>query len=380
MHRLHRPTLLLTFSLVLFGALATLPLTAGYRVYRQDVPRGAEPPSNRELSDSWVLLNPRSGGVCTTLGLACTSDEDCAVSDLPDLCFVPFSVPVDVRVSCVDDEDVYLAVTLVFDSAFETDVVSANSEVVRCFECTGTDNDGDGFCTKASADPMPDCDDRDPTVHANAPQICDGLNNNCAHPNWPEIADTNEVDLDGDGYSECEGDRDETRPDVFPGAPELCDGLRNDSSHHLWPEPPRDEIDQDGDGFSPCELDCDDSVAAVFPAAQQVCDGQNNDCSDSLWPIPPLSDRDIDQDGFTPCQFDCDDSTATVYPGAPEFCNGVDDDCDGSIDSGPEMPDTDGDGIVDQCDNCPTTANETQADADDDGIGDACERILIPRS
>jgi hypothetical protein len=36
-------------------------------------------------------------------------------------------------------------------------------------------------------------------------------------------------------------------------------------------------------------------------------------------------------------------------------------------------PDTDGDGIVDACDNCPNDANADQADADQDGMGDACE-------
>jgi hypothetical protein len=36
-------------------------------------------------------------------------------------------------------------------------------------------------------------------------------------------------------------------------------------------------------------------------------------------------------------------------------------------------PDTDGDGLVDACDNCPNNANADQADADGDGMGDACE-------
>ena len=37
------------------------------------------------------------------------------------------------------------------------------------------------------------------------------------------------------------------------------------------------------------------------------------------------------------------------------------------------MSDTDGDGICDAVDNCPTAANADQADADQDGKGDACD-------
>jgi hypothetical protein len=38
-------------------------------------------------------------------------------------------------------------------------------------------------------------------------------------------------------------------------------------------------------------------------------------------------------------------------------------------------PDSDGDGIIDDLDNCPARFNADQADTDDDGIGDACEVV-----
>jgi hypothetical protein len=50
---------------------------------------------------------------------------------------------------------------------------------------------------------------------------CDGfLDENCT-PCEP-------VDRDGDGQTECEGDCDNLEPSVFTGAPEICDGLDND--------------------------------------------------------------------------------------------------------------------------------------------------------
>ena len=39
--------------------------------------------------------------------------------------------------------------------------------------------------------------------------------------------------------------------------------------------------------------------------------------------------------------------------------------------------DTDGDGVEDQSDNCPTIANTNQADTDADGVGDACDNCIF---
>ena len=48
----------------------------------------------------------------------------------------------------------------------------------------------------------------------------------------------------------------------------------------------------------------------------------------------------------------------------------------------PDVPapgeDSDGDGVLDSEDNCPTTANPDQADSNGDGAGDACEEVVVP--
>ena len=49
-----------------------------------------------------------------------------------------------------------------------------------------------------------------------------------------------------------------------------------------------------------------------------------------------------------------------------------------SSDDRPSDPDRDRDGIPDSVDNCPTSANASQADADGDGVGDACDSTEEP--
>lgn len=62
------------------------------------------------------------------------------------------------------------------------------------------------------------------------------------------------VDLDGDGHSEPD-DCNDNNADVHPGAEHVCDGvLDNDCDGIL----DGNEIDDDGDGYTECDGDCDD--------------------------------------------------------------------------------------------------------------------------
>ncbi|NNE29631.1 MAG: HYR domain-containing protein, partial [Saprospiraceae bacterium] len=79
------------------------------------------------------------------------------------------------------------------------------------------------------------------------------------------------VDSDGDGWLDGGCDCDDTNPNINPLAPEICNGLDDDCDSLI------DELDLDKDGFPIC-VDCDDSNPFVYPGAPEICDGLDNDC------------------------------------------------------------------------------------------------------
>ncbi|HJL19834.1 MAG TPA: MopE-related protein [Sandaracinaceae bacterium LLY-WYZ-13_1] len=247
------------------------------------------------------------------------------------------------------------------------------------------DADGDDFGDPAST-PMrvcappsgwvendTDCDDEDSASNPGAPEICDGVDNDC-DDSFDEGATTAYYrDADGDGYGDAAGtpmrvctrppgwvdddtDCDDDDPDAHPGPPdtEVCDGADNDCDGTVdnIPGSVTYYIDLDGDGYGTagttmtlesCDApsgyaresgDCDDDDAGRHPGAPEPCDGVDANCSGD--------DEDEDDDGHYPtsaactgARDDCDDSDATAYPGAVEACDGADDDCDLSTDEGP---------------------------------------------
>jgi hypothetical protein len=192
------------------------------------------------------------------------------------------------------------------------------------------DEDGDGFGDPAHpfltcalgdlADNDRDCDDADAAVYPDAPETCDGVDEDCsgaADEAW---------DADGDGVAPCAGDCDDADPARAAGIPERCDGVDDDCDGAV------DEgFDADGDGWSTCHGDCADDDPATNPSSPEVCDGVDNDCDPST-----SEDGDLDGDGVTRCGGDCDDTNALACPGQPEACDGADNDCSGAIDDLPE--------------------------------------------
>jgi len=246
------------------------------------------------------------------------------------------------------------------------------------------DADADNHVALACADTYPgpkdadDCNDDDSTVYPGAPEVVDGVDNDCngdiddGTEAWDEDGDcvcvtgpctgsTNEACL-----TVVDGDCDDDDPANFPGNPEVCDGADNDCSKvaddGLTFVDYYEDVDQDGFGdaygaaTSTCDgapagyvtdaTDCNDAVYTINPGEPEVtCDGLDNDCDASTSDGP-----DADYDGVPEC-IDCDDSDPENYPGNTEVCDGADNDCTGVAD----------DGLV---------FGEWYADDDGDGFGD----------
>jgi len=144
-------------------------------------------------------------------------------------------------------------------------------------------------------------------------------------------------DCDGDGFSEAAGDCDDHAAAVYPGAPQICDGVNDDCSDPAWPwfpYPYDQEADADNDGFLGCGDDCDDHQPTVYPGAPEYCDGLNNDCDASTWPTPAADEADADHDSTRICGGDCNDTDGSIGPGFWEYCDGLDNDCDSEVDEG----------------------------------------------
>ena len=177
------------------------------------------------------------------------------------------------------------------------------------------------------------------------------------------------TDEDGDGATLAEGDCNDADPRIFPESPEVCDGLDNDCDYATDEDGGEIDwcLDRDGDGHGdvttknhacliPAEGvvtcdDCNDADRAIYPSADERCDGIDNNCDivvdDDASVDASTWYRDDDQDGYgeeermtTSClqpdgyaesPGDCDDDEPVVNPGMLEACNnGLDDNCDGS--------------------------------------------------
>ncbi len=221
------------------------------------------------------------------------------------------------------------------DTGGETSTTTASTTTTTS-GTTATDRDGDGYVGDA------DCDDSDASVNPDAPETCNGRDDDCDGSVDEDATDASTwyADADGDGYGAGAGtsscvapsgmvetgtDCDDKDPTISPAASEICS----------------DGVDEDCDGL----VDDDDDSLDTTTASMWYVDADSDGFGGEEAPACTQSSGTVIVGG------DCDDEDNTISPATPEQCDGIDNDCDGrvdgsgSIDATPWYLDTDGDGF-----------------------------------
>ena len=115
-----------------------------------------------------------------------------------------------------------------------------------------------------------------------------------------------DIDNDGDGFTENQGDCDDEDPSTVPGAIEQPNGIDDNCNGTI--DEGTSAYDDDGDGFSEDQGDCDDGNITVNPNATEDCsDGIDNNCNNTQNEENALNCttfyRDADADGYGDVNF-----------------------------------------------------------------------------
>ena len=236
------------------------------------------------------------------------------------------------------------------------------------------DIDKDGFDEEEG-----DCDDRDASIHPDAQEVCDGIDNNCDEliddadytvdltysPNWYLDLDgdgegnplsrvsaceqpmgytdngndcddinplMNNADNDQDGLSSCQDDCDDENPAVYPGAPEVCDAIDNDCDSLIDDQDFDVSLDDATEWYADDDGDGDGNPAEAVISCGFL-DGYVNNANDCNDNDPFVNSNDMDGDGLSGCLGDCDDTNFLINPMAQEICDAIDNDCDELVDA-----------------------------------------------
>ena len=176
----------------------------------------------------------------------------------------------------------------------------------NCGDCVDNDNDlrGDG-CAFGS-----DCNDGDPTVYENAPEICDDKDNDCDNATDEDYADLGDSCSSGMGACRTEG----TRVCSAGGFGTVCNALAGSGSDELC-----------GDS---ADNDCDGDIDEGFEARGQGCSDGVGECRESGQLVCSNNGRDL------VCNATASNPTAEVCDGLDNDCNNIPDDgvCEGCVD------------------------------------------------
>ena len=243
---------------------------------------------------------------------------------------------------CEDDTDGDGVPNGLDNCPFDANADQLNTDGDLSGDACDPDDDNDGVVDEL------DCNPTEVKAYPNAPEICDGVDNDC-----DGVVDNAFPDHDEDGMANCVDPDDDG--DGVADQVDLCP---------FFPDPL--QLDTDGDGFgNACDgdddgdgdfdlTDCEPLNPQVNHDATEFCNGKDDDCDNKVDEegaggcIPLFPDVDEDgfgQDGGDKCLCfteppytsfqggDCNDNSDAQNPLIPEVCNGVDDDCDGEVDS-----------------------------------------------
>lgn len=234
-----------------------------------------------------------------------------------------------------------------------------------------------------------DCNITDSTIHPNATELCNGLDENCnglADDGLTFITYYFDGDLDTYGNSlittiTCSGpppgyvsngtDCNDANSTIHPNATEICNGIDEncngtaddglvfvtyyfDSDLDTYGDPLNSQSTCNGAplGYITNGTDCNDAAASIHPGATEICNGIDENCNgtaddglafvtyyvdadDDLYgnPLVSVSTCDGAPAGYVTDNTDCNDANPNVNPGVLEVSNnGIDDNCNGFID------------------------------------------------
>jgi hypothetical protein len=180
--------------------------------------------SNDDCDDSDAQVSPSAGERCND------SDDDCN--------------------GIIDDEDQLTFANWGFDS--DGDLAVDEESLVKACDAP----DVQWYILEDSS--KADCDDTDPLIFPDAPELCDDIDQNCDEDPYAGAIDEVEywTDLDGDGF-----------------------GVELVDVGCVEPE--------EGGPFAAAGEDCDDLDVDVNPEMEEVCNQLDDNCDDEIDNVPP---------------------------------------------------------------------------------------------